>query len=223
MADERVTKIDGAIEEAVRAIAGVSPDQRSEDLVRLEEAIAFARVSLYATEPGLITASTGESLWTAAQLIADDFDPHVRDDPASYLERLITATLLLPATRGRDVEQTVKEAAATYQRAMSQRIKALEDQARATGKAMSATEQRIDEVAGGLTATFDEKADQIQGQLSTLADSIDGHQAALDSQLTRHTEAFDASQSEKVGELPAADPGVHWQARHGDYASRESR
>ena len=108
------SQIAAAIDTAVAALAQLAEEERTELVARVEGALGFARVSLEMTDPGLITDAAKQALVDEATSIANDA-VDVAQNPA-YFEDLIAAVLLLPASRGRDVEQTVKEAAASYQR-----------------------------------------------------------------------------------------------------------
>ncbi|MGH3137501.1 MAG: hypothetical protein ACRDPV_13525 [Gaiellaceae bacterium] len=192
--DGRVGEIDASMDAAVAAVGPLGDQSPTKE--RLEGALAFARVSLHATDPGLITDSAKDALIAAAQRIAEQ--PELAVDDSQYFEELMAAVLELPAARGRDIEQVVKDAAANYQRSMAQRIKGLEEQTTAAESAVAETEQHIAAASEEVKTAISDQTDAFQVEIDALTAKVEGQQAALDAQLTRHTEAFSASLEENA-------------------------
>jgi len=194
--EDLTNEIAVAIDAAAAALAQLPKEERTELIARVEGALGFARVCLDMTEPSLITDATRQALVDEANSITED--PSGAAQNVAYFNDLITAVLLLPASRGRDVEQAVKDAAANYQRAMAQRIKTLEGQHEAAVQALEETRAEIATASEEVKTAFSEHAASLQADVDALGASIEAHQTALDSQLTRHTKAFNTSLEENA-------------------------
>lgn len=112
-----------ATQDSVAAVADdVFPD--GEMRVRFEEVLAFARTVLDATDAALLTSTVSGAVETVLSEIAAN--PAVAaENPEPFGDRLLDSLAALPVTRGRDVEQVVKDAAATFQRSAQQRLSSL--------------------------------------------------------------------------------------------------
>jgi hypothetical protein len=127
LAEDLVSNVDAALETAAIALADLTSEQRGDGAERLERALAFARLSLRATDPDLLTDAAASALQNQATLIATE-PATAAQTSANYHDSLIAAVLMIPAAQGRDIEQGATEDAAGYQRALAIRPKAVEDE-----------------------------------------------------------------------------------------------
>jgi hypothetical protein len=196
MADADPT-IHAALDAAVSALVEL-PDadrqQAPDVLERLETALAYSSVVMDATDPLLITAEWQAGLIREFEAIATD-PTSAASDP-QHVDDLLSVVTCLPAARGRDLEQAARDAAASYQRSLAQRITSLNAQVGGTKSNLLDLEQKLDAARGEFTDTVEKAATTLQERTDALAAAISQQQALLDQQLTRHTQAFDKSQSE---------------------------
>jgi hypothetical protein len=109
--DERANRISAALDEADTAVDALTSEFRHEhgnEIQRLDDTLYFARICLDATEVESITAEAENAILEAANRIASDAEAAAQTPECADV--LLEAVRLLPAARGRDVEQTVFEA-----------------------------------------------------------------------------------------------------------------
>jgi hypothetical protein len=108
--DDRVHRIDADLDEARNAVDKLTSEFRhhyGHEVQRLEDTLYFARLCLDASDLESISAEAENAIRVAANGIARDAEAAAQSPVCGDV--LLGAVRLLPAARGRDVEQTIFE------------------------------------------------------------------------------------------------------------------
>jgi hypothetical protein len=168
------------------------------ELKRLDEVIAYAAVVLDATDAELLSTNAFQAIRTAASNISNHALSALQN-AESYGDGLLDAIALLPVARGREVEQQVKEAAANFQRAAKQRLRAFEEDVKKARKELADLSPTIDARSAEIKAVIENETKVFEAKLADFETAIATHQQALDEQLTRQSQAFTEAQEERAG------------------------
>jgi hypothetical protein len=179
----------------------------------LHEVIAYAKLVVDQTDTDLVASAAVNSLESAAAAIAEHPSDAIAN-PRVYADPILTQLPAFPVSRGRGVEQSAKKAAASFQRAATQRLHAVISDLSAFEKDLAERKAAIDEQLGALREQLDSVSSEISGsvetvsagfktQVETLTISIAAQQQALDQMLTRHSETFSETQEQRATEFKA--------------------
>lgn len=187
--DDRRERLRVAIAGAQQALDGLSEESIDEVTAagreRLRHVLAYAQLVGAATDPLLITDTAINELEAAASTISAD-PQAAAQSPDAYATRVIDATLRLPVAQGRDIEQSLRDTAATFERNASERLEAL-------GQRHAEIDKKLDEA--------DAKADAIQQRIAELETSLTANRTELDTMLQRHSGEFTAAQEARATEF----------------------
>jgi hypothetical protein len=151
-------------------------DGSKSQLECLDKAIVYATVVLDATDADLLTANAASAVVSAAQLIANGPSTALQSSD-SHADALLNAVALIPAARDRDVEQQVKDAAATFQRSAGQRLSNLNEDLDGLKRKLNAVKTEIDTTATTFTAEVTEQAFRVRDETDRVR--RDDHVAAI--------------------------------------------
>lgn len=133
---------------------------------RFESVLAYAQSVLEATDGALLSAAASNAV--DAVLTEAVNDPStILADAESWGDRVLDALAPLPVSRGREVEQVVKDAAATFQRSAQQRLEVLRAD-------FETAKRRLDEIAT-----------QIQQQDEALRENVEERRTEFVDEITR--------------------------------------
>lgn len=166
---EQVGILEEQLEQAVDVL-GQLPESAwptPADRQRFERIFAYAQIVFQATDPDLVGPAVLQQLSEALQQWIEGPEAIVgTSDP--WRDRLLDGIARLPASRGRDIEQEVKDAAATFQRSARQRLAALESDFRSTQQEITTARTRLDTINSEITSASTERL----GELATAIDEM---------------------------------------------------
>jgi hypothetical protein len=183
--------------------AALSEEDRStyaEGIDRLERVIAFAAVALERTDPELISDASDANIRAAALQIANN-PAAAPANAGPWGDALLTAVLQLPPSLGRELEQSVKDAAANFQRSASQRLNSLRQSQRRAKTAADALGSQIAEQSEQMSKQVEVAASTLQTTLAELEQAIATQKQGLDQLMTRQSSAFSEAQEERAEEF----------------------
>ena len=198
--DERLTNLRDHLTDAKDGIAGLPKahrDEHSAQVERLEHVIAFAAVALERTDPEMVTDQAVNEIQAAALQIAND-PTTAATNAVTYGDPLILAILRLPVTAGRDVEQSVKDAAASFQRSTAQRLTSLRGSFAEAKEEVASLREEMDRRSNELAGEIETARLSLQEKLDELQQAIEVQRQALDELSTRHSTAFSEAQEERA-------------------------
>jgi len=201
--EDRLERARESVKEAHNRLYDLGAEERKEykvGLTRLERAIAYATVVLEATQPDMLVAGTAQAVINAADQITNNPSAALQGADA-YADGLITAVAPIPLARDRDVEQQVREAAATFQRSAGQRLGALKDEINQVQEELETLKQGVADTSGTVSTEISGQVTAFEAKLTELEQTIATQRQALDDQMTRQSSAFSETQEERATEF----------------------
>lgn len=187
--DERQERIRVALAGAQDALDGLSEESieggAAQGRDHIRHVLSYAQLAAAATDPLLISEIATNELVAAVSAISTDPQAAVQN-PDPQATRIIDATLRLPVARGRDIEQSLHDAAAVFQRSAQDRLEALKQR-------YTEIDKRFDEA--------DKQADGIQQRIAEVESSMAATRAEFDTMLQRHSGEFIAAQEARAKEF----------------------
>jgi hypothetical protein len=187
--EQRRERLRVAIAGAQGALDGLSGDLIDDVMAsgrdHLGHVLAYAQLVAIATDPRLISDIAISELEAAASAISTDPQAAARSSDG-YAARVIDATLRLPAAQGRDIEQSLSDAAAAFERNARERLKALRQR-------YTEIDKKLDEA--------DTQAGAIQQRIAELETALTANCTELDTMLQRHSGEFTTAQEARATEF----------------------
>jgi hypothetical protein len=187
-ADARRERLRVALEGAQAALAELSDEWAEENTGegrnQLEHLLTYAQLVVAATDPRLVSDTAINELEAATSAITAAPEAAVLS-PDTYAARVIDATLRLPGARGRDIEQSLLDAAVAFERNARDRLDALRQR-------YAVADKKFDDVSA--------RADAIEQRIAELETSLAANRTELDTMLQRHSGEFTAAQEERAKE-----------------------
>jgi len=206
---EREDRLDNArehVKDAHNELYALPEEERNANaaaLERLDKSIGYATIVLDATDADLLTANAATAIVNAAYAIGTGTSTALQSAD-SYGDALLDAVALVPAARDRDLEQQVKDAAATFQRSAGQRLSTLNDDLGGLATKLGGLKTEIDANSAKFTAEVTEQAFEFETKLTELDETITGQRLALDQLMTQQTKAFAETQEEQATDFGEA-------------------
>lgn len=187
--DDRLDALRERAKQAQDRIAEVADaDWRDAEVrERFVGVLAYAQSVLEATDAALLSATASSAVDGPLSEIAGDPATAVAN-AESWGDRLLDALAALPVSRGRDVEQTVKDTAATFQRSAQQRLGALRAE-------FEATSRSIEEIASQIVQRDNEFRETIEERRTEFVDEIERLQTAFSARLDAYSAALTDEQA----------------------------
>jgi hypothetical protein len=175
-----------------------------------EGILAYARLVLQATDAELVSPAIYDSLSARLQEWIDSPGQFAADRDA-WCNQILEGLAQLPVGRGRDVEQQVKAAAATFQRSAQQRFTGIHRQTETVGAEVQALEAHLVERRAEIEGLIEqarvqqdqagvERLSQLDARSQEIKATVELHAQSIDSLLTEQTEAFRKVQDERAVE-----------------------
>jgi hypothetical protein len=206
MADHelRFKRVRGHIKDAhdeLQALPAEDQAAYETGLARLGEVVAYARMALDAADARLISTNAFTSIQSAACNISNDPRAalHAADGCA---DALLDAVALLPVTHGGEIEQQVRDAAATLQRSAAERLNALRQDVDSEAQRLQAFRSEIDEWISTLKRQIEDQA-AVDRKVAQVEQTIRTQSQALDEHMAQQSKAFTESQQENAAEFQA--------------------
>lgn len=204
--DERIENIRGHVKDAHDELYALDEEEREPykaELERLDKVIAYAAVVLDATDPELISANAFTAVQAAASAISNNPLTALQTAEA-YGDALLDAVAQLPAARDRDIEQQVKDAAANFQRAASNRLNTLTSEFDAAKEEIAALSTAITKGKTDVETEVEAQTTEFTAKLTELEGTITTQRLALDDLMTQQSKAFTTSQEENAAAFQEA-------------------
>jgi len=185
---------------------GVWPDESSRE--RLQKVLAYMRLVLENTDAALVAPALIPQLdESLAQFI--DSPAVVYQEFASWLGTIFERLARLPAARGRDFEQTAKDAAVTFQRSARGRLSALEGELRSTRDQAAEIRTQIEQSSADAAAQSNARLDELRQAVDSLdarmQERLEGFESSLESdkeerlrQRREQAEAFESAEAQRI-------------------------
>lgn len=166
---------------------------------------AYARTILETTDPELLSDLAFQQVSTSlAQFKANPAAGPTNADP--WTSTVLDAIAQLPAARDREVEQSVKDAAANFQRSAQQRLNALKDEYAGTKSELQGLKTEIEQRREELSTAIEESKTEILTEIASLEaafaqklvqyeQQLANEQTALSKLRTTQTSEFEASEA----------------------------
>lgn len=206
--DDRQQRLRSALQTASESLGDLVDAERSEadgGVELLEGVIAYVESVVDQTDGDLVTDAALDGIVAHADQVAAD--PNSTASPArarAYADALLTHVASLPAARGREVEQAVREIAANFQRSATQRLNAIEtDAERANAEiaeSLAALREEVASATSKSTSEIESHATAFEARLVEIDTALAAHQTRLDTMLERHSESFTEKQEERAAE-----------------------
>jgi hypothetical protein len=159
-------KLVEAVPEALDSLdAAVWPDLETRE--HFERVLAYVRLVLDATDADLMPPSVNQELAGVLQELINNPNVAVAS-PEAVCGRLLDAVARLPSGRGRDIEQEVKDAAATFQRSARQRLAALESDFRSTEEEIATARTRLEEINSEIASASEQRLSELAGSIDEI-------------------------------------------------------
>jgi DNA anti-recombination protein RmuC len=128
---------------------------------------------------------------------------------ASWLGTIFERLARLPAARGRDFEQTAKDAAVTFQRSARGRLSALEGELRSTRDQAAEIRTQIEQSSADAAAQSNARLDELRQAVDSLdarmQERLEGFESSLETdkeerlrQRREQAEAFEAAEAQRI-------------------------
>jgi hypothetical protein len=198
--EERFENIRGHVKDAHDELHALDEEARQPykaELERLDKVIAYAALVLDGTDPELISVNVHTAVEAAASAISDNPLTALQTAEA-YGNALLDAVAQLPAARDRDIEQQVKDAAANFQRAASNRLNTLKSEFDTAREELAALSAAITKGKADVGTEIDAQTTEFAAKLTELEGTITTQRLALDDLMTQQSKAFTTSQEENA-------------------------
>jgi hypothetical protein len=164
----------------------------------------YARTILETTDPELLSDQTFQQVSSAlAQFKSNPAAGASTADP--WTSTLIDAIAQLPAARDREVEQSVKDAAANFQRSAQQRLNALKDEYAGTKTDLQELKAEIEERRAELGAAIDQSKTEISTEIASLEAVFEQKLAQFEQQLASEQTALSKLRTTQSSEFESAE------------------
>lgn len=197
---DRIEQLGATVERATAGLAEL-PDETRQDgdqeaLARLEHTLAYTGLVLASTEGELATEAVFQALTLAVdQIVADPVAAHANS--INLADDLLNAVGQLPAARGLDAAQAAREAAATYQRSVQQRVHALRVECDGLRSKIGEIETAGVSVRNGLKSALDQSANEFDTRLTEFQQTLATERSLLDDTKTSQAEVFRQAQAKR--------------------------
>jgi DNA anti-recombination protein RmuC len=200
---EELRSVVGATQDALAELPDEERRANPEQVRFLESVLDFSSVVLERTDPTLISAAIHSDIVSSAN--------QIRTQPAAALssadslgDKLLRAVMRLPVAVGRELDQNVRDAAANFKRAASQRLSALTDEVDAAKARVEELLQEIDSRAEQIGKEITAQAEALAVKVAELEQAITTQRQSLDELMTRHSQTFSATQEERAAAFQQA-------------------
>lgn len=207
--DERQQRILNSLDHAAKSLGDLVEAERTQaagNVEMLEEVVAYARAVVAQSAAPLISEPALSSIVSHADAIAADPNGTAANARA-YADPILSGIALLPLARDRQVEQAVREAAANYQRSVTQRLKAIEEEAVETAAAvrvtLEAAQADVEKAAATAAADFAQRAAAVETRVTEIETAVATQTQRLDAMVERQSASFTAVQDERAEEFTA--------------------
>lgn len=208
--DDRLEALRERARTTQESVAAVSDDAFPDgDMrARFESVLAYARTVLEATDGVLLTSTVSAAVETVLSEIAAD-PSTVAANPEPFGDRLLESLAALPVARGREVEQVVKDAAATFQRSAQQRLSSLNSRIDLAQRRINAVNTRAEERDAALRqviedqrVAFTEEVARLQAELAAKAEEytavLTSEQDTLSTLNSNQRAAFEEAEQQRA-------------------------
>jgi uncharacterized membrane protein YsdA (DUF1294 family) len=141
--------------------------------------LAYVQAALEASEPFLLSDQVAGTITQALTQIEGNQQAAATSQADPWSSALLAAVGQLPVGRGRDLEQAVTDAATTFQRSASQRLRAVGSEAEQTREQVASVRQEVEAAREELKAVIDERKTEIETEVAS-------HQAAFERKLSEY-------------------------------------
>lgn len=164
----------------------------------------YARTILETTDPELLSDQAFQHVSSA--LAQFKSNPAAGASTADlWTSTLIDAIAQLPAARDREVEQSVKDAAANFQRSAQQRLNALKDEYAGTKTDLEELKATIQDRRAELGAAIDESKAEISTEIASLEAAFEQKLAQYEQQLASEQTALSKLRTTQTSEFESAE------------------
>ncbi len=197
--DDRVQQLRETAERATEGLAQLSETEHSGDaeaVERLERVLAYVGLVLEGTEGDLVS----EASW---QAITEQLDRIAKNPAAAIVnasdwgDGLLDAVSRLPASRGQDVAQAAREAAANYQRSVQQRLHAIRGEIDTVLTTIGDVETTAQASAAEIKSGLDVVAAGFSAKLTEFEQTLATERSLIDNAKTSHAETFREAQAQR--------------------------
>jgi hypothetical protein len=172
----------------------VWPDEATKR--RFEGVIAYARVVLEATDPELVSDTASNALVSALSQISNNATA-VPPNADVWGGAVLDALAQLPISRGREIEQAIKDAASTFQRSAEQRLSDLEKRFTATKTEIETSRQALAQSKEETSTAIASLQEAFEARLAEFTAQIAAEQTALSTLRTTQTSTFEQAEAER--------------------------
>jgi phage-related protein len=171
---------------------------------RFESVLAYATVVLEATDADLVSEAAADEIRAALYRISTDATS-VPANADSWSEAVLDGLAKLPVSRGREVEQAVKDAAATFQRSSQQRLAAVSDDVTTTKNAVEELKTSIEERRAELASTIEDRKNEIKTEIESLETGFHAKLTEFEAQVAAERSALSELRSTHTSEHEEAE------------------
>jgi hypothetical protein len=162
--------------------------------------LAYAQTVLETTDPTLVSDAAFQQVSSALTQFQNN--PSVGTTNADpWISVVIDAISQLPAARGREVEQAVKDAAANFQRSAQQRLNALKSEYHAGKAELDALKSEIEQRRTELTAEITEGRAEVSTEITALQSAFEQRLAQYEQQLQSEQSALSKLRTTQTAEF----------------------
>jgi hypothetical protein len=201
--NERTERLHAALGLAAEALGSLTDEQRaaaSGGAELLERVVAYAQVVVSQTDGDLVTDGAFSAIESGATGISND-PVTTAGSARTYADALLSPLTTFPAARDRDVEQSVKEIAANFQRSTSKRLNALETEIAskraAVERSLAQLRESVGKEATELGTRIDVETAALQTKLDEFETTLTAQRQAISQALERQSETFSQAQEER--------------------------
>lgn len=203
--DDRTNNLRDHVRKAVEQ-AGALDDAvwpSGETRERLTEVLVYTQMVLERSDPALVPHGAGSEMEaTLAEFInAPETIAQQADD---WMDRLLSILPRFPPAQGRDLEQDVKDAAATFQRSAKQRLATIERDGRDLQSAVDGAKARLDEINAEIKAVTEARFEEVKQAVASLQNGFEEKLQSYETTLATEREEWLRQRSQQAEEFQAA-------------------
>jgi hypothetical protein len=193
------TQREGAVD-AVRAVPRETRASYRGAFTRLERVLAYAGVTLTATDARLVSGTVQTNLSAAFQQVRDYIETQPQSADA-FSSAVLDALSQLPVPRGRLTEQKATDAAEKFARSSRARLAGVSREVNELRTEISALGERLGEQRTELEELVAEAKTNSAGLISETRAQLETLEGRIEAALTDQAEVFRAAQEERAGDF----------------------